>query len=99
MHDPLFGERLLFHVIEIPREITMERVGLTPNGVFVIAFLAFVDTSDAYVALRGAIVAVWIRIGPDDRPVMVSTLGATPGAPLIMQHTIFAAMADLAILG
>ena len=98
MHYPLIYESLLFHIIVIPRDTSIV-VGHAPDSVFVIAFLAFVDTSDAYVALRGAIVAVWIRIGPDDRPVMVSTLGATPGAPLIMQHTICAAMADLAILG
>jgi hypothetical protein len=87
MHDPPIYESLPFHVIAIPRDTSID-VGHAPDRVFVIAFLAFVDTSDAFVALRGATVAVWIRSGPDNKPVMVSTLGATPGAPSIIEHTI-----------
>jgi hypothetical protein len=66
VHDPLLGELLLFEIIVTPREISIIVVGLTPDGVFIIAFLAFVYTRDAYVALRGAITAGWIRIAPDD---------------------------------
>ena len=73
-------------------------VRLTPDGVFVIAFLAFVYTRYAYVALRGAISAGWIGIVPDDDLVMALTAGASPSAPCISEHTICAAVALLAIL-
>jgi hypothetical protein len=98
VHDPLFGELLLFEIIVIPRKITMILVGQTPYVVFVIAFLAFVYTHDAFVALRGAITAGWIRIAPDDKLMMALTGGASPGAPCISEHTICAAVALLAIL-